>query len=50
MIPIISADGVWHTELNNLGWGFGHDFGPSDFVWSPDSRLLAFVDDDRTCR
>jgi hypothetical protein len=45
-IPIISADGVWHTQLDNLVWGFGHDGGPSDFVWSPDSRLLAFVDDD----
>ncbi len=45
MIQIISADGVWHDEINNLVWGFGHDGGPSDFVWSPDSRFLAFMDD-----
>ena len=44
-IPIISADGVGHYEINNLQWGWTPDYGTSDFVWSPDSRLLAFLDD-----
>ena len=44
-ITIISAGGVWHSELNNLMYGFGHDGGPTSFVWSPDSRRLAFIDD-----
>ena len=43
-ITIISPDGVWHSELNNLMYGFGHDGGPTSFVWAPDSRQLAFID------
>jgi hypothetical protein len=31
-IQIRSPDGVWHSELNNLSYGFGHDGGPSSFV------------------
>ncbi len=44
-IPIISADGKWHSEINNLVWGWTSDSGMSDFVWSPDSRMLAYIDD-----
>jgi len=43
--PIIDANGVFHHQVDNLVWGFTPDFGPADFVWSPDSRLLAFIDD-----
>lgn len=43
-IQIISVDGAWHSQLDNLVWGFGHDGGPSSFVWSPDSRQLAFIE------
>jgi len=45
-IQIISPDGRFHTQVDNLVWGFGHDGGPTSFVWSPDSRQLAFIDDD----
>ena len=44
-ISVISAGGNWHSELNNLVWGWTSDFGMSNFVWSPDSRRLAFLDD-----
>ena len=44
-ISIISADGVRRGEINNLVWGWTPDFGTSNLVWSPDSRRLAFIDD-----
>ena len=44
-IPIIDAEGVWQNQIENLIWGFTDDFGPHSFVWSPDSRFLAFIDD-----
>ena len=44
-IPIITPDGVWKNEFDNSFWGQSIDFGPHSFVWSPDSRYLAFVDD-----
>jgi Tol biopolymer transport system component len=44
-IPIMSADGVWQYEINNMLWGTNSDFGTHSPVWSPDSRFLAFIDD-----
>jgi hypothetical protein len=44
-IPIISVDGAWHNEINNMYWGNSPDFGTFNAVWSPDSRFLAFIDD-----
>jgi hypothetical protein len=44
-IPIVNPDGVWQHQVDNLYWGTFPDYGFSDFVWSPDSRLLAFIDD-----
>lgn len=44
-IPIINANGVFHHEIDNMIWGTTSDFGLTDFVWSPDSRFLAFIDD-----
>jgi len=44
-IPIVNPEGVWQHQVDNLWWGFAPDYGFSDFVWSPDSRLFAFIDD-----
>ena len=44
-IPIVTPEGMWRHELDNMVWGENTDFGLSDADWSPDSRFLAFVDE-----
>ena len=44
-IHILNADGVWRSTIDNMVWGLSDDFGPHSFVWSPDSRYLAFIDE-----
>jgi Tol biopolymer transport system component len=45
-INIHHADGVFRSSIDNMVWGFTDDFGPHSFVWSPDSRYLAFIDEE----
>jgi Tol biopolymer transport system component len=44
-ISIMSAAGVWRNDIDNYIWGHTNDIGPRSFVWSPDSRYIAFIDD-----
>ncbi|HEX4745872.1 MAG TPA: hypothetical protein VFU99_03220 [Gaiellaceae bacterium] len=44
-ITIHNAEGAWHSTIDNTVWGHSDDFGPHSFVWSPDSRYLAFIDE-----
>jgi Tol biopolymer transport system component len=44
-INIHDADGVWRSTIDNTVWGLSDNFGPHSFVWSPNSRYLAFIDE-----
>lgn len=46
-ISILDANGTWQNEIDNSYWGdHPFDIGTTNPVWSPDSRLLAFLDDE----
>lgn len=45
-ISVIDGDGAWHHDIDNLIWGYSMDFGPYNAVWAPNSRSLAFIDDE----
>ena len=45
-INIHDAAGVFRSTIDNTLWGFSDNFGPHSFVWSPNSRYLAFIDEE----
>jgi Tol biopolymer transport system component len=44
-IEVFNTNGDFQNSIDNEVWGRSPNLGPYNFVWSPNSRSLAFLDD-----